>query len=265
MANKLWGVFKGATLVVALLLMTSCDLQALEIGPVQTKSELISLEAADTVMAEIVLGAGRLEISSGAEALLDADFTYNIAEWEPEVNYTVQDGDGRLTIRQPSSERKIPLAIDDVKYEWDLRFNESVPLNLSITMAAGEGELELDRLLLNRLEFQGGAGDVTVDLSGSSLTALDLRLGAGSVNLDLTGDWQQDLSGNIKGGVGAATLHLPSNVGVRVQAQGRLGSINASGLSKNGDIYTNDAYGQSDVTLDIDIETGIGEITLLAG
>jgi predicted membrane protein len=133
-----------------------------------------------------------------------------------------------------------------------------------VTLAAGEGELELDQLLLNSLVFQGGAGDVTIDLSGSTLTDLDIRMGAGSVDLDLTGSWQQNLSGKIKGGVGATTLYLPSNVGVRVQAQGGLGPINASGLSKNGDIYTNEAYGQSDVTLDIDIETGIGEITLLA-
>ena len=174
MANKVWRVFTGATLIVALLLVASCDLQALEIGPMQTKIETVSLGAADTVTAEIVLGAGRLEIFSGTEALLDAKFIYNVADWEPEIEYSVQNGDGHLTIRQPSSERKIPLAIDDVKYEWDLRFSENVPLDMFVTVAAGEGELELDKLLLDHLEFQGGAGDVTIDLSGSTLKDLDI-------------------------------------------------------------------------------------------
>lgn len=262
MIKKSWEVLLSTTLLAVLLLVTGCDLQVLEIGPVQTKNETVALGTADQVVTEIVISAGRLEISSGAEALLEAEFIYNVADWQPEIEYDVQDGEGRLIIRQSTSERKIPLAIDDLKYQWELRFSESVPMKLFITMGAGESELELDQLLLDSLEFQGGAGDVAIDLSGSTLTALDVRMGAGSINLDLTGDWQQDMSGKIKGGVGAATVYLPSNVGVRVKAQGRLGSVNASGLSKNGDIYTNEIYGQSDVTVDIDIETGIGEITL---
>lgn len=250
------------TLLTALFLLTGCDLQALEIGPVQTKRETVALEAADTVDVEIVLGAGRLEILGGADSLLDAEFLYNVADWEPEVEYMVQDGSGRLSVRQFTREPKIPLAVDDVKYQWDLRFNDDVPLNMLITVGAGSGELELDQLLINSLEFRGGAGDVEIDLSGSTLSVLDVRMGAGSLNLDLRGDWHQDMVGQIKGGVGVATIYLPSNVGVRVQAQGRLGSIKAFGLKQNGDIYTNEAFGQSDTTLDIDIETGIGDITL---
>jgi hypothetical protein len=49
---------------------------------------------------------------------------------------------------------------------------------------------------------------------------------------------------------------------VRVEARKGLGEINAAGLNKNGDIYTNQAYGQSEVTLDIKIEGGIGSLNL---
>lgn len=262
MCKKSWRVPVGTMLLTALFLLTSCDLQVLEIGPVQTKKEMVALGTADTVDVEIVLGVGRLEIFGGADSLLNAEFLYNVADWEPEVQYTVKDGSGWLAVRQFTAEPKIPLAVDDVKYQWDLRLNNDVPLNMFITMGAGSGELELDQLLINSLEFQGGAGDVEIDLSGSTLSDLDLRMGAGSLNLDITGDWHQDMVGQIKGGIGAVTIYLPSNVGVRVQAQGRLGSVKAISLRQNGDIYTNDAYGQSDITLDIDIETGIGDITL---
>ena len=62
--------------------------------------------------------------------------------------------------------------------------------------------------------------------------------------------------------MGEATVRLPGEVGVRVEAQGGLGQINAQGLQKQGDSYVNDAYGDSDVTLDVDIKGGVGQINL---
>jgi predicted membrane protein len=87
-------------------------------------------------------------------------------------------------------------------------------------------------------------------------------LGAGDVSVDLSGNWQQDLSANMQGGVGRATVILPSNAGVRVDVQGGLGQVNAAGFNQNGSVYTNDAYDESEVTLEIDIEGGVGEINL---
>jgi predicted membrane protein len=177
------------------------------------------------------------------------------------VSYDVSDGFGRLTVEQPDS-REVPLDLGDIRYEWDLRFNETVPLDMEIKLGAGDSELELDSLTLNSLRFEGGAGDATIDLSGSTLRDMDVRMGAGDVSVDLSGNWQQDLAGDMKGGIGRATLFLPNEVGVRVRVQGGLGQVNAAGLNRNGDVYTNDAYGESEVSLEIDIEGGIGEINL---
>jgi hypothetical protein len=49
---------------------------------------------------------------------------------------------------------------------------------------------------------------------------------------------------------------------VRVNAEGGLGQINAEGLQREGDAYVNDAYGDSDVTLDVDVRGGVGQINL---
>ena len=56
-------------------------------------------------------------------------------------------------------------------------------------------------------------------------------------------------------GVGEAKVLLPSEVGVKAKAQGGLGKINAKGLTKEGN---GDAY----VTLNVDVEDGVGEINL---
>ena len=119
--------------------------------------------------------------------------------------------------------------------------NDEVPIDLRVQMGAGESDLDLDSLALTGLTFEMGAGRTTVDL---------------------TGDYKQDFDASIQGGVGQATVLLPSEVGVRARAQGGLGKINAEGLHREGDSYVNDAYGSSDVTLDVDVQGGVGEINL---
>ena len=57
-------------------------------------------------------------------------------------------------------------------------------------------------------------------------------------------------------------LRLPNNVDVRLRVNTGVGNVDTSGLTKEGDIYTNDAYGDSDVTLRIDIDGGVGQINL---
>jgi hypothetical protein len=54
-------------------------------------------------------------------------------------------------------------------------------------------------------------------------------------------------------------------VGVTVNAKGGLGKVEANGLKANGNTYTNDAYGNSPVTLTIDVSVGIGNIILEPG
>ena len=54
----------------------------------------------------------------------------------------------------------------------------------------------------------------------------------------------------------------PSSYPFKAKAQGGLGKINAEGLNRVGDSYVNDAYGESDVTLNVDVQGGVGEINL---
>jgi hypothetical protein len=180
-----------------------------------------------------------LNLTGGADQLMEADFAYNVPDWKPKVNYEVSGDTGELTVRQGNG-GGVRLG-GDARNEWDIRFNDEVPTNLSVQMGAGESDLDLDDL---------------------TLTGLELEMGAGRTTIDLTGDYERDFVASIQGGVGQATVQLPSEVGVRVEAQGGLGEINAEGLQKEGEAYVNDAYGDSEVTLDVDIQGGVGQINL---
>src|SRR3712207_9569628 len=58
------------------------------------------------------------------------------------------------------------------------------------------------------------------------------------------------------------TVLLPTRMGVKVVAGTRLGRINAEGLKKEGEAYVNDAYGDSDATLKVNVTGGVGQINL---
>jgi hypothetical protein len=184
--------------------------------------------------------AGELSVASGAKELLEADFSYRSSWSRPQVEYNVSAGQGRLTIRQPG----LVHGPGGGHNTWDLRLSNKVPL-----------ELKVDQ----------GAGRARLTLGGLSLSRLDVEIGAGETIVDLTGDWKNDLTANIQGGVGRATVRLPSDVGVRARAEGGIGAIHVHGLKKDGDAYVNEAYGKSPITVKVQVEGGVGEINLELG
>jgi hypothetical protein len=185
------------------------------------------------------MGAGELHITGGADQLMDGDFSYNVSEWKPKVSYDVSDKKGELVVKQGGANSG---SLDGkARNEWDITMNDEVPTDLVVKVGAGESDLDLDSL---------------------SLTGLDLKMGAGKTTVDLTGDYAKDFDASIEGGVGEATVLLPSEVGVKAKAEGGLGKINAKGLKKVDGSYVNDAYGESDINISVDVKGGVGEINL---
>jgi hypothetical protein len=232
-----WIVIRLALVLLGVLLLAGCGSRA-RVGALQTESQSVELGNAKSVRVKIKLGAGDLEVTGGAEKLLDANFTYNVAKLKPEVVNT----DGMLVIRQPEVKGLPALqGITDFRNEWNLRLNDEVPMELSVDMGAGKSDLQL---------------------AGLSLTGLDVSLGAGESTFDLSGSWARDLDVTIDGGAGNISVRLPKNVGVRVEIEAGLGKIEAPGLTKDENVYTNAAYGVSEVTLHISLKAGIGQIKL---
>ena len=224
-------------LLPALLLMGGCHQENWEAGSPQAESRTVKLGEAKSARVEIEMGAGELSVGSGAQDLLEADFLYPGPAAKPKVEYEVSGGEGRLTIRQPAGVQG-PHGSGNT---WDLHLNSKVPLSLKVEQGAGRSKLVL---------------------AGLALSNLDLEIGAGETVVDLSGDWKNDVTAKIQGGVGKATVRLPSEVGVRASAQGGIGAINVHGLKKEGSAYVNEAYGKSPVTIKVEVEGGIGEINL---
>lgn len=210
-----------------------------QVGKMQHDSESVDPKDAQSASAQLKMGAGELNLTGGADQLMEADFSYNVSEWKPKVRYDVSGKKGELVVKQGSAEGGN--LSGGARNEWDISMNDELPTDLVVQLGAGESNLDLDSL---------------------TLKGLDLQMGAGKITVDLTGDYTQGFDASIEGGVGQATVLLPSEVGVKAKAEGGLGGINAKGLKKVGGSYVNDAYGESDTNLNVDVKGGVGEINL---
>jgi hypothetical protein len=231
MKNRYGWIIAGCVLALTL---AGCE----DMGDITTDAKTVEAEGAESVEVNLKMGAGELRVSGGAEALMEADFTYRSRRQPPEVEYYVSEGRGVLTVRHRRSSGPF---LGSSKNEWDVRLNSRIPVKLEVDLGAGESRLDLSEL---------------------DLRALTVDMGVGEMKLDLRGRYQQNLDVSIDGGIGSGTIYFPSEAGVRVRVDGGLGSVDASGFHKSGHFYTNDAYGKAPIAIDVNIDAGIGSIDL---
>jgi len=229
----------GLLAAVVLVVSASGCAWTVRAGELQTESRTVELDGAESAEVSLKMGAGGLNLAGGAEELVEAEFTYNVADWRPTIDYGVRSGgQGVLSIEQPEVKN---IGLDSYRYEWDVRLNDAVPIALDVALGAGESELDVGSL---------------------SLTNLDLKVGFGGSELDLRGERKEDLDVNIRGGVGEVTVLLPSDTGVEARVRGGLGEVDANGMMRDGEVYVNEAYGESEATITLDIEGGVGGVHL---
>ena len=203
-------------------------------------TEVIDAEDADSVTAEIVMGAGKLVVQSGTEALMEGEFLYSSRDYAPDITYRVRSGGrGDLLVEQDDGPNF--RVQSNYKNEWELIFNEEIPLDLDITLGAGESIL---------------------DLADLNLGSFALKMGAGSSYVDLSGTLNQDISVNIQGGVGELTVLLPLDTNINAEVTGGLGEINIKGLVQDEEMFVS-KYSGSGPVVNITIEAGIGQLNLL--
>jgi hypothetical protein len=209
-------------------------------GPSQHDFRSVDLDQSELVRVDLNMGAGNLHVDGGTQKLMRADFTYNVPSWKPYVRYSTGPVHGNLTIEQPSA--RTAHAVGQ-KYEWDVRLNRDVPLDVNVRFGAGHADLNLGHLTLRTVE---------------------VNMGVGRLNLDLRGSPKRNYEVRVQGGVGEAIIHLPSGVGVDAEAEGGIGSINAPGLRHEGQRYRNAAYEHAKVRVHLEIHGGVGAIRLIS-
>ncbi|HEV8042132.1 MAG TPA: toast rack family protein [Bryobacteraceae bacterium] len=230
------GVF-AAVATLSLVGLTGCVEWESE-GPSRTEPRSVELDKSEMVHVELKMGAGELNVRGGSSKLMDADFHYTRPSLRPNVRYDSSGFRGHLVVEESHGLH----GNHSGNYRWDVRLNDEKPMDLQVDFGAGEGHLDVGSL---------------------TLRSLDVHMGVGNLRIDLRGTPKNDYNVSVHGGVGEATIYLPSGVGVIADAKGGIGGVNARGLEKRDDRYVNEEYGHSKTTIRLDVRGGIGTINLI--
>jgi hypothetical protein len=218
------------------LLIVGCS----EAGETRREELSIDLAGAQSGRVTLTMGAGELHVENGASKLVEAEFIYNSDRLKPAVEQHTSGTETEVAISQSELGT---FTFGNVVSRWNLRLNNSVPLDVAAKLGAGEAHMNL--------------GDV-------ALRTLDIGIGAGEVHVDLRGAPKRSYSVDITGGVGETVVYLPRTVGISATAAGGLGSITMNGLEKRGDRWINAGHENDAVQVRLDVRGGIGEIQVNA-
>ncbi len=228
---------------------------------------------------QIDMGAGRLTITAGADKLVEGTISYNVASWEPKVSVK---SDGVLISQEHSTNVGIPN--DDIKNNWELKLG-SIPIDLSISAGAYDGDIDLTGLSITNLEINDGAskavvrfeslnpvemqrlvyktGASQVDLLGlcnANTSDISFESGAGDYTLDFSGDLQKNMDVHISSGMSNTEIIVPDNVIVIVEVTGGLSNVDLSGTwTIENSTYTT---GSGNHTIHIYVEMAMGNLAL---
>ena len=270
--------------VLAVLVMGTFVAGCAGVGELVTERRSVGAEGAESVSTYLTMSTGNMVVEGGAENLMDATFTYNVPEWKPEVSYRGLGNEKELSVEQPDA---MGPTFGTARNDWEILLNDEVPMDFSASNSSGDGKFDLGSLslksfsveassgdiqadlggekpLLEEAEVDSSSGDVRVQMTGDYQSPVDLGvdLSSGDLAMDLSGRWEEDLEGDVGLSSGTATMTLPRDVGVYVEAQTSSGDVNASGFRLDGDAYVNGAYGKSDVTLNLSVESSSGDVNL---
>ena len=230
-------LFIGLVIGVIVLFASGCN--TVVSGEAKEESVLIKKDKARELDVELNLSVGELTLSKGAEDWVEGSIKYGKKKLKPEVIYNRKGDKGEVIIKQKSLNS---FNSYNIKNEWNLELTDNVPMNLSVDSGVSSTELDLQGLMLEKLDINAGVGDLYVDLGGDA--------------------WENSFETNITTGVGEATVILPSEVGVKIKSEKGLGTSNVVGFISQGEgVYVNEAYEDADVILTVNTEMGVGDIT----
>jgi len=231
----------------------------------------------DETRLEITFGGGTLNLSPGADELVEGTVVYNIPELKPDVI----SENGKVEITQGDFQDFTDYR--DINNEWDLSLGDS-PIDLFITAGAYKGRYELGGLALTGLTVKDGASDVRLSfsepnqtemsvmryetgassvtlngLANANFSTLMFSAGAGSYTLDFSGELMQDATVTIDAGAGDVNLVIPEDLDATITVEGAFLDVNhSSNWGQKGNEYFQEGSGH---TLTIIVKMAAGSLS----
>lgn len=267
-------------LALALSLLLGCSVDA---GAQEWRTISGSRQYAgqDGLSVDVKYGAGRLRLAPAEPGLLyRTRLRYDARIFDPTVRYE----DGRLRIAVEG--RGVDLKNAEAG-ALDLHLGSDAPLRLDLGFGAGQAEIELGGLRIREALLATGASDtrirfsepnperaerieVSVGAAGLRVTGLGnanaeriiLRGGVGDVTLGFGGQWRGDSDVEVKMGLGALTLLVPADIGVRIERSTLLSSFEASRFTRRDGAHISDNWDAARHRITVGLDAAFSSITI---
>ena len=233
----------------------------------------------------IEYGAGEFDLVAADEGdlLYRMDLRYDEESFQPRSEYS----NGLLELGVESVRRRINVGRSS-KGQLDVELARGVPMTLDIQIGASQADLDLGGLWLTDASVSTGASQTLVDVTepnpvrmeyaeftagAAEFTARRLGnlnaehilvdAGVGEVTLDLTGSWQRDADLEVDMGLGALELRLPRGLGVSLEKDSFLTSLDAQGMVKRDDTYYSVDWDEAEYRVQISVDAAFGSVKVV--
>jgi len=235
---------------------------------------------------QVVYGMGKIGVRATSNPLLyHMQLRYDATRALPK--HTFDATARKLQIGVQKSEVRFTGRSDSDAGHLQLELSKSAPLDLDLDLGAVESDLDLTGLRVSRLRVGSGASDAKLrfdSLNSARMSLLEISLGAasfrgdrlananaqdvrvdagvGEVELDMGGQWTQDIELKVDITLGVVTIHVPSDVGVRVSLQKTVASFEHEGLIERDGAWVSRNWDSAPHKLRVTAKTVFGKLTI---
>jgi hypothetical protein len=198
----------------------------------------IPLEGASRAEIELAHGAGELRVSAGAGADVLAEGTFGGGlRYEAKRRGELLDVEMKMRVEPVTFLNWAPGG-----YDWDVRLNPNVPIQLKCETGASRNLLDLRDLKVTEFKLETGASASEVTLpSNAGYTRVRVQAGAARVD-----------------------IRVPGGVAARIKTSGALATMAVDETRFPGfdNRYQSPDYERAANKVEIEVETGVGAVTV---
>jgi hypothetical protein len=251
----------------------------------RTVTSARQLWGTEPVRVSIEYGSGRLEVRPAEKPMLyRMETRYDEDQFTPLSVFSEASRTLQLGVRAREGRRGMGT---NGESRASIALSREVPLDLDLDFGAGEAQIDLGGLRLQRLDISTGASESRIrfdqpnpiradriqinagaaelevrGLGNARADRIEFHGGVGSTVLDFSGAWQANGVASVKMGIGSVVLRLPRDLGIRIDRSSFLTSFDAKGLVRRDGSYFSSNWGSARNRLTIDVEAALGSIEI---
>jgi hypothetical protein len=254
----------------------------------RTASAVRSRDGSDSLRLRVNLTGGALRVSSADDAeLYDYSMRYDAARYNVERRF--DSASHTLSLRLEGGRHRFRGMSGDEKEHARLSLGvaRGVPLDVALRLGAVEADLDLGGLAVDQLNVESAASATALrfatpnprrmrslrfDVGAASIEAIgvgnanvehvDVECGAGALTLDFSGAWAADVDARLRVRLGAVTLRVPRDVGIRARVDVTLGTFERDGFREQDGVHYSANWEAAQRRLTIDASMLVGTLEI---